>query len=363
MSKKVLFIRYKKPDRIFEGGEQSTQTHLDALYEIFGQENVDVFHIHEHDRKRKLTDYLFGGVLFFADYHFGLTPKKVSHILEIINSYEYLFIDRSIFGILAKKAKEAGYKGKIIAFFHNIERDYFDAKLPHVPGRGIILRCVDHNDAMTCRYSDTILSLNSRDAKLLENRYGRKADGFLPVILRDKYRQDSYPQGLTGERPNCLFLGTYFGPNVEGLEWFVDNVFPKVDITLDIVGKGMEKLTGDKYKAAGITVIPNAPSLLPYFEKADIMILPIFSGAGMKVKTCESLMFGKNIIGSTEAFEGYEADFSKIGGRCDTAQGFIDTINDFARNPRPVFNTYSRNTYLEKYSFNRMTAILRQIMP
>lgn len=363
MSKKVLFIRYKKPDRIFEGGEQLTQTHLEALNELFGQENVDVFHIHEYDRKRKLTDYLFGGILFFADCHFGLTPQKVRHILGIINNYEYLFIDRSIFGILAKKAKKAGYKGKIIAFFHNIEKDYFDAKLPHVPGRGIILRCVDHNDAMSCRYSDTVLALNNRDASILEKRYGRKADVLLPIILRDKYQLNSYSTAMTSAKPSCLFLGTYFGPNVEGLEWFVDNVFPHVDITLDIVGKGMEKLADEKYKTPGITISPNAPSLLPYFEKADIMILPIFSGAGMKVKTCESLMFGKNIIGSTEAFEGYEADFSKIGARCDTAQGFIDAINDFARNPRPVFNTYSRNTYLEKYSFDRMTAILRQIMP
>jgi hypothetical protein len=36
----------------------------------------------------------------------------------------------------------------------------------------------------------------------------------------------------------------------------------------------------------------------------------------MKVKTCESLMFGKNIFATTEAFEGYELDYDKVGALC-----------------------------------------------
>lgn len=38
------------------------------------------------------------------------------------------------------------------------------------------------------------------------------------------------------------------------------------------------------------------------------MVMPIFSGSGMKVKTAEALMYGKFLIGTKEAFEGYEID-------------------------------------------------------
>ncbi len=38
----------------------------------------------------------------------------------------------------------------------------------------------------------------------------------------------------------------------------------------------------------------------------DYIISPIFVGGGMKVKTCEALMYGKNIIGTSESFEGYD---------------------------------------------------------
>ena len=40
----------------------------------------------------------------------------------------------------------------------------------------------------------------------------------------------------------------------------------------------------------------------------------------MKVKTCEALMFGKNIIGTKEAFEGYELDYQKVGAMCNTKE-------------------------------------------
>ena len=90
------------------------------------------------------------------------------------------------------------------------------------------------------------------------------------------------------------------------------------------------------------------------------MVLPIFTGSGMKVKTCESLMHGKNIIGTTEAFEGYDVDIKKVGGECNTAEEFIALLNDFAKNPRPKFNEYSRKIFIEKYSENAVAEMFKE---
>ena len=47
------------------------------------------------------------------------------------------------------------------------------------------------------------------------------------------------------------------------------------------------------------------------------MLFPIFEGSGMKLKTCEALMFGKNIIGTPEAFAGYDIDdYTNVGACC-----------------------------------------------
>lgn len=84
---------------------------------------------------------------------------------------------------------------------------------------------------------------------------------------------------------------------------------------------------------------------------ADYIISPIFKGSGMKVKTCESLMYGKNIIGTWEAFEGYEIDYQKVGAICNTEEEFIYTLNNFCSAKKEKFNKYSRECFLEKYSF------------
>lgn len=65
-------------------------------------------------------------------------------------------------------------------------------------------------------------------------------------------------------------------------------------------------------------------------------------------------MYGKNIIGTDEALEGYELDYNRMGGKCNSSKEFIDTIQAFIDNPRPRFNTYSRNTFLEKYSAEKV---------
>lgn len=100
----------------------------------------------------------------------------------------------------------------------------------------------------------------------------------------------------------------------------------------------------------GIPVFSNVPDLAPFFEEADFMVYPIFSGSGMKVKTCEALMYGKNILGSSETFEGYELNISSCGRLCNTAEDYLKAIRFFSKNPVPKYNIYSRSVFVNKYS-------------
>lgn len=113
---KLLFIRYKNPAKLSEGGEIGTQMKINVLYRILGKENVTIFCIHDENRKRKVSEYIKGLFWFPFGYFFGLTPKRVREILAEAEQYDYIFIDRTVFGILAKKLKQNGYKGKVFCF-------------------------------------------------------------------------------------------------------------------------------------------------------------------------------------------------------------------------------------------------------
>ena len=62
--------------------------------------------------------------------------------------------------------------------------------------------------------------------------------------------------------------------------------------------------------------------LYTFYAKADCVIAPIFEGSGMKTKTTEALMWGKFIIGTKEAFCGFDIT-DDIGVCCENSEDFI----------------------------------------
>lgn len=361
---KILIIRYKKTRGVPEGGEQGSEKNLIVLRQIAGDANVDTYFVHDEAHRRTPWEYLQGILYMPFGYYFGLTPRRVKEIVEKAQAYDVVFVDRSLFGIIAKRLKETGYKGRVVAFFHNVEKVYFSAKYANKlnPMRWLVVPCADRNDRWSCRYADKIIALSTRDDNELFKLYQRRADVLIPVAFVDRYQRESYSSDLTAHKPLCMFLGAYFPANVEGIEWFVKNVLPKVDIRMQVVGKGMDKLKEADWMLPDIEVLSNVPNLEPLFEAADIMVLPIFKGSGMKVKTCESLMFGKNIIGTPEAWSGYELEYSKAGACVFTPDEFIAAINNFCQHPRPRFNEYSRKIFLEQYSADRMVDKFRSVL-
>lgn len=364
LMKQVLFIRYRQSDKIDAGGEQVTNTNYDLLCRLVGKENVSVYHLHENTgakkKLRRLPSALWN---FMQGYYYGLSPRKVREIVAAARQHTHVFIDRSLFGIIAKALKDDGYRGKIITFFHNVETVYFAAKIGRYrPWRTLVTRCADRNDRYACRYSDVIVALNERDSREIRRRYGRTPDYLTPIVFKDRYRRDAYPAETTRPVPVCLFLGTYFPMNVHGIRWFIDEVLPHVDIRLQIIGKGMSALAPEVSRYGNIEVLSDVPDLAPYIEQADFMLLPLFRGSGMKIKTCESLMYGKNILGTTETFEGYELDFARVGGLCNTRDEFIAAIRKYAASPVPRFNAYSRRVFLEKYAEEVRLGIFGKIL-
>lgn len=119
----------------------------------------------------------------------------------------------------------------------------------------------------------------------------------------------------------------------------------------------MDKL---KNNLAGerVTIRGRVESLDEFYNKADVVVGPIFKGEGMKTKTCEALMYGKIYLGTDEALEGYE-DLNEY--RCNTADEFVHMIELLTDKNLPKYNENLRNIYLEKYSPQMAKARLTKI--
>ncbi len=359
---KLLFIRYKKEVAIPEGGEQVTKKNYRAFCQLLGDENVIVYNIHDEIKQQNFVEKLLIFIRFLQGYYYGLNKTKITEIVRLSESVDTVFIDRSVFGIIAKKLKKSGFKGRIMTFFHNVETVYFSVKIPRLaPWRPFVLRTINMNDKYSACYSDVTLAITRRDAQILKGQYKKEIDFVLPVTFEDQYQTPTSVSPIS-KPPICMFLGAYFPANVRGIKWFMDNVYPHVDVRMQIVGKGMEQFRSE-LSDDNIELYSDVPDLMPFIENADFMVLPIFEGSGMKVKVCEALMYGKNIIATDEAFAGYELEFDKVGALCNTKEEFIDAIRKLSADRNlSKFNSYSREVFLEKYEHKIALELLKNIL-
>lgn len=152
-----------------------------------------------------------------------------------------------------------------------------------------------------------------------------------------------------------LFVGSLFGPNLDGVKWYVINVAPYVKYKTLVVDKGFETVK-DELFCDNVEIIGTLEDMSEYYNGAKAVVMPILYGDGMKVKTAEGLMYGKTVIGTTEAFEEYSVKNGQEGYCVNTSEEFIDVIN----NKELVANsTFSRELYEKNYSLTTCTRELK----
>jgi len=366
--KRILSIWFKQYDKVFDGGAQENTRCFNALCRTVGKENVESMFIHPLGENKSFVSRISDAYYFLHNMHNGIRPSHIKKIIDVAPLYDCIFLGTSLFGVIAKALKESGYRGRIITHFHNIESIYYDAYIPKwLPGRGIVINCATRNDQMSCIFSDKITVLTKRDNDFLEKNYGRQADTILPIALDDKLKSNEANTLInksekTANRPRCVFIGSNFPANAEGLLWFIKEVLPNVDIDFKVIGKNMDLLQQKEKGLRNIEVYSSVPDMKPYFLSADFIILPIFKGSGMKVKTCEALMYGRNILATKEAVVGYDIDMTKAGALCDTADEFIEALRQFSTDQIPKFNEYNRQSFLDKYSTESTDLLFKELL-
>lgn len=139
--------------------------------------------------------------------------------------------------------------------------------------------------------------------------------------------------------PNSLFhIGSMeWEPNKEGIEWFLSNVWTTVSnqfphAHLFLAGKKMGNLPFLKkfIRVINDGEIENAHD---YMLSKQIMIIPLLSGSGIRVKILEGMALGKAIIATTLGAQGINYTHQKDILIADTPDEFCQCIRQLMDNP------------------------------
>lgn len=360
--RKLLFISLTHT-QFCTGGSQCSKRNLESLKYILGEYNIiDVYQLVPYNKKN-LFLFFIRLYYIFKGYMGGLTNRRVREILDLIkqNNYSDIFVDSSLLGLITKKIKKIYPDIKIYTYFHNCEVDFLKQSIiinkDYLKFYWILLAYI--NEKIACKYSNKISVLNKRDFDAILKYYKKKADYIIPITLGTSYFPSESYIKEKNENKVGLFIGSYFYGNVQGIKWFCEKVLPNIDIVFYIAGSGMENLRNDLILNPKIKLFNNVKDLSPLYEKADFVVLPILSGSGMKVKTAESLMYGKYIIGTPESFVGYDIN-DDVARVCESPQDFINAISSLTLKSK--FNQASYDLFLKKYSFNSSIELFKKMI-
>lgn len=100
-------------------------------------------------------------------------------------------------------------------------------------------------------------------------------------------------------------------PNQEGIIWFLDKVWPEIyqnfpDLTFSLAGRNMPEWI-QKRNDPGLAIDGEVENAYKYMQSKNMMIVPLFSGSGIRIKILEG-MLNKNIVITTSiGAEGIDA--------------------------------------------------------
>jgi glycosyltransferase involved in cell wall biosynthesis len=201
----------------------------------------------------------------------------------------------------------------------------------------------------------------SRELEQLESAYFPAYDSILSISPCDEEKfvslgyegviqtisigleTDDYDTVSPAGVQNIGFIGTLdWRPNEQGLQWFIDEVWGHClnflgPSRLFVAGRGASPALQGKLKSTPYCKFFGAvPCANEFLQKNAIMIVPLLSGSGMRVKIIEGMAKGMLIITTRLGLEGIPARHEREVFVADSPKEFAEAIRQALNSPEKV---------------------------
>ena len=189
---------------------------------------------------------------------------------------------------------------------------------------------------------DHVILINYDDQAKVKDKMSRDNTMVVPHPI-------NFPKRIINQKvSNVLFMASAYPPNVEGITWFLENVWPFVDndhIQLNIYGKVADALVDKIGIYKNVNFIGFVENIESVYQKTDLVINPTRAGAGLKIKNVEALGNGLPLITTSHGLSGMEDALPNALAAADTAEEFIKVFNE-------LLNDYPRRKAMGEHAFN-----------
>lgn len=169
---------------------------------------------------------------------------------------------------------------------------------------------------------------------------------YMPITYHSSHRIGNH---------NILFFSGNSIFNHNGLNWFIEKVFPKIrqrfeDAKLIIGGSICRNLKLSSYEDQ-IELYGYVDDETAFFNLGDIAINPVYQGSGLKIKTLQSLANDKVTITTPHSAEGLYAQTPNSLIASSDEKEWVDIIIKLWNNPHLIEEYKHRNNeYFKSYN-------------
>lgn len=256
-------------------------------------------------------------------------------------------------------------KARIILRSHNVEHLIWERvtknttntlKRSYLAG---LTRKLKNYELSAINQYDGIATISKQDAG-----FYKKNNSGIPVtdisfgVDITKYDVSSEPF----EFPSLFHLGSMnWMPNEEGIKWFIETTWPLIaekfpDLKFYLAGRMMPEWL-ENLALDNIEVIGEVDSAQEFINSKAVMIVPLFSGSGIRIKIIEGMALGKAIISTKIGAEGIGYTHEKNILIANTPEEFLLAIEKFNSNKDlcKEIGHNARKLIEEKHDLNKIT--------
>jgi polysaccharide biosynthesis protein PslH len=310
----------------------------DALYNLFTKESYNINRFYDAAFAEKLTALLRE------------------------NDYDIIQLETLFLAPYTDLIRENS-KAKIVLRAHNVEHEIWQrmATNEHFLPKKWYLNLLAHRlktfEIEKINAYDLVLSITDRDRQCYLNLGSTIQNIVAPVGVKlntentlkiatfDTAHPVPNPQSpipeIQSPTPKNLKIG-FIGsldwlPNIEGMEWFLKEIWCEVvrqnpHISLHIAGRNMPKYW-QQHSYPNVEMIGEVSDAHAFINAHDMMLIPLLSGGGMRIKAIEAMWLGKPVITTTVGIEGINGRHGTHFYIADTQADFIKAIDYFQQKP------------------------------
>jgi glycosyltransferase involved in cell wall biosynthesis len=224
---------------------------------------------------------------------------------------------------------------------HNIEHEIWERIIEHHPNnlRKWYLR---HLTKQLKKYEvdqfekyDLLIAFTDRDMSKFRKLGYLNGAITSPIGIELKQYQ---PINAPDAPLSITFIGALdWMPNSEALSWFLNKVWKRIhllhpDFELHVAGRNCPE-TIKNMKMPKVVIHGEVENSNQFINNHPVMVVPLLSGSGMRVKILEGMALGKVIITTSLGLEGIPATHMDNILIADTPEQFIECLEYIQANP------------------------------